>query len=251
MPLPRLVVGQISVVIADHDVLACKLLASRLRKHRQFHVTECADTTEATVGLMRKVRPSVALISASLPQDPEGGFKVLREIQTWSPRIRGVLLLDSAEEQAVVQAFRCGARGVFMRSAYQFETLRKCVHRVHQGQIWADSKQLGYVMDAFCRSAVLSSFSCNVDVRIISRRERDVVQSVVEGLSNREIAQRLELSEHTVKNYIFRIFDKLGVSSRVELVHYALAHADALKRPEEPADATESGNGKALRRAAS
>lgn len=246
---PQLVVGQISVLIADHDVLACKLLASRLRKHRMFQVAECAVNARATVELLRRVRPSVALISAGLPEDPMGGYAVLKEIRSWSPRVRTVLLLDDSDENSIVEAFRCGARGVFMRSAYQFETLRKCVHRVHQGQIWADSKQLGFVLDSFAQTTAPATATTS-DLRLISKREKEVVSLAVEGLSNREIAQRLDLSEHTVKNYIFRIFDKLGVSSRVELVHYALAHKETLKSSVE-SDSHPEERDKVLQRAVS
>lgn len=250
MSVHRLGVSQISVVVADHDVLACKLLASRLRKHRQFQITECAASVPVTVDVMRRVRPSVALVSASLAEDARGGFKVLREIQSWSPRVRAVLLVDSSEQPSIVEAFRCGARGVFMRSAYRFETLCKCVHRVHQGQVWADSKQLGYVLDAFAQTEA-APFTNAAEARLISKREKDVVRLVVEGLSNREIAQRLDLSEHTVKNYVFRIFDKLGVSSRVELVHYALAHKEILRESYPTEEENISEEEMALRRAAS
>jgi DNA-binding NarL/FixJ family response regulator len=138
-----------------------------------------------------------------------------------------VLLLEAAEPKAIVEAFRCGARGVFLRSDYRFGTLCKCVHRVHQGQVWADSRQLGYVLDAFSQTEAEPLGNSDL-LKLVSRRERDVIRLAVEGLSNREIAARLQLSEHTVKNYVFRIFDKLGISSRVELVHYALSHKELL-----------------------
>lgn len=247
MSLQRLPIGTISVLVADYDVLACRLLASRLRKHRQFQVTECAEAAATTVEMMRRTRPAVAIVSAALQGDPEGGYRVLREVRTWSPRIRAIMLLENFEQPAIVEAFRAGARGVFARSAYQFETLCKCVHKVHQGQVWADSKQLCYVLDAFAQTTAMP-LSQSAGVRL-SRRESDVVRLVVEGLSNREIAQQLQLSEHTVKNYVFRIFDKLGVSSRVELVHYALAHAGNISQEHEAQH--DSGNSKLLRKAAS
>lgn len=233
--------GQIRVLVADHDVLTCTLLASRLRKHRQFHVTQCAVNAAATVEAVQRIRPAVALVSASLPEDARGGYSVLKALQSWQPAVQAVLLLESADQPSIVEAFRSGARGVFLRSAYRFETLCKCVHRVHQGQVWADSKQLGHVLDAFARTEA-EPLGDSALLRLVSRRERDVIRLAVEGLSNREIAQRLQLSEHTVKNYVFRVFDKLGVSNRVELVHYALAHRELLRA---------DGEERALRQAAS
>jgi DNA-binding NarL/FixJ family response regulator len=213
-----------------------------LRKHRQFQVTQCAVSAAATVETVQRVRPAVALISASLPEDVQGGYTVLKALQSSQLAVRTILLLESAEPGAIVEAFHCGARGVFLRSAYRFETLCKCVHRVHQGQVWADSRQLGYVLDAFARTEAEPLANSDL-LKLISRRERDVIRLAVEGLSNREIAERLQLSEHTVKNYVFRIFDKLGISSRVELVHYALSHKELLR-------AAEAGE-RALRQAAS
>lgn len=225
----RLVIHPINVVVADYDVLACRLLAGRLRKHRSFHVTESAQNSAATLELMRRVRPTVALVSANLPGEAKGGLKVLRETRSWSPRVRAVMLLENGDQQAVLDAFRAGARGVFLRSAFSFESLCKCVHRVHQGQVWADSSQLTQVLDAFTQTEP-RQLANPEGMKLLSRREKEVVRAVVEGYSNREIAERLNLSEHTVKNYVFRIFEKLGISSRVELVHYALAQTDDLPR---------------------
>ena len=225
MPSQRLLIHPINVFVADSDVLACRLLASRLRKHRRFHVTECAQTAAATLEMMRRVRPSVALLGMSLPGEPKGGLTVLRETRSWSPRVRSVMMLEGAEQAAIVEAFREGARGVFLRSAFNFETLCKCVHRVHQGQIWADSSQLSCVLDAFAQTQPVRLADA-AGMKTLSKREKEVVCAVVDGFSNREIAERLSLSEHTVKNYVFRVFEKLGISSRVELVHYALAQAE-------------------------
>ena len=224
---PRRSFTPITVVVADQDVLACNLLASRLRKHRQFQVTECTENETATLDLLRRVRPSVALIGEGVRDDPKGGYSILKKSQSWSPRLRAVMLLGSSDQHSVVEAFRAGARGIVLRSDCQFAALCKCVHNVHQGQVWADNKQVGYVLEAFSRSSALQTQDPKALGRI-SGRERDVVRLAVDGLSNREIAQRLDLSEHTVKNYLFRVFDKLGISSRVELVHFALTNQEIL-----------------------
>jgi DNA-binding NarL/FixJ family response regulator len=120
----------------------------------------------------------------------------------------------------VIEAFRSGARGVFCRTE-SLKLLAKSIKCVHEGQIWASSSELHYVLEAMSEPVPMSFMNANGDA-LLSARELDVVRCVAEGLSNREIAQRLSLREHTVKNYLFRIFDKLGVSSRVEVVLYAL-----------------------------
>lgn len=217
----RLSVARIPVVVADHDVLACKLLSNRLRKRKIFQVTECVENPQETLNVIRKVRPSVILLSSKLMGDEQGGLTVARETRE-SGSLRTVLLLDTIDRSSIVEAFRAGARGVLSRSTFQFEALCKCVRKVHEGDVWADSKQLEWVLDEFSKSNSVPRQN-PAALRLISPRERDVVRLLVDGHSNREIAEALQLSEHTVKNYVFRIFDKLGVSSRVELVHYMLA----------------------------
>jgi DNA-binding NarL/FixJ family response regulator len=94
------------------------------------------------------------------------------------------------------------------------------VEQIHAGQIWANSSEIGEVVEAFRQLAPIRIVNTD-GLRLLTKREEDVVRLVAEGLQNREIATELKLSDHTVKNYLFHIFDKLGVSSRVELVLYA------------------------------
>src|SRR5439155_4246730 len=108
--------------------------------------------------------------------------------------------------------------------------LGKCILCVHQGQVWASSDELLYLLAAVAQPVPMR-FTSVTGNSLLSARELDVVRCVAEGLSNREIASRLTLREHTVKNYLFRIFDKLGVSSRVEVVLYALSGRKDIARP--------------------
>jgi len=126
------------------------------------------------------------------------------------------MLLDSSKQEAIVEAFCSGARGVLGRHE-SVDIFGKCVRRVHEGQIWANSEQTAILAQALGSSHTLGA----VDARgknLLSRREKDIVRSVAQGLTNREIAERLELSPHTIKNCLFRVFDKLGVANRVELL---------------------------------
>jgi len=129
------------------------------------------------------------------------------------------MLLDCARRDLVLEAFRVGARGVFCRSD-SLKMLPKCVRRVHAGEIWANAEQIGFLFDAFAEAPITRLVSAEGEP-LLSAREQQVVRFVAEGLGNREIAAALNLSEHTVKNYMFHIFNKLGISSRVELVLYA------------------------------
>jgi DNA-binding CsgD family transcriptional regulator len=133
------------------------------------------------------------------------------------------MLMDSSKRETIVQAFRAGAKGIFSRQE-SVETLCKCIRSVHGGQIWANSQQMSYAVEALASSPVFRTLDAN-GMSLLSRRELDVVHSLAEGLTNREIAERLGLSQHTIKNYLFRVFDKLGVSNRLELLFMTLSQA--------------------------
>ena len=153
-------------------------------------------------------------------------------------KTRLILLLGSRERELVIDAFRCGARGVVFRDE-PLETLAKCIHAVHEGQVWANSLHLGYLLDVLSQMPMRLHNSQGME--LLSKREAEVVRLVAEGLTNRGVSVQMGLSEHTVRNHIFRIFDKLGVSTRVELVLYcfreqqlrgaATAHSAAPYKP--------------------
>ena len=133
------------------------------------------------------------------------------------------MLLDRTDPDLVVDAFRAGARGVFSRSDSDISMLCKCISRVMQGQVWADSTQLHYLLEAFAGKLRQREQSRERGLSLLTAREEAVGRLVTEGMGKREIAVHLNLSEHKVKNYLFRIFEKLGLSNRVELVLYAIA----------------------------
>jgi DNA-binding NarL/FixJ family response regulator len=214
----------INVLVADENRMACQLLTSSLQRNSNFRVVGCATSMGEVLEGLKQEPAQVAVISANLQDGPLSGFQLLRELRASHPRTRSVLLLDSPDRDLVVDAFRGGARGIFSRSQ-SFKMLCKCIVCVHQGQIWANNSELQFVLEALGQVAPLHIVNAK-GKSLLSKREEQVVSCVAEGLTNREIAHQLNLSEHTVKNYLFRIFDKLGISGRVELVLYALSHRE-------------------------
>jgi DNA-binding NarL/FixJ family response regulator len=228
---PRLVrETRIRILIADASPMHCQLLADALRRHADFAIASCASSSREVVSAVRKSIPAVAIIAAHLHDGPLAGFSALREINSLKIPVRLIMLLDESDRDLVVESFRHGAKGVFCRTG-DYRALCKCITSVHSGQVWANSAQLEYVLDALSASPALHVVNAN-GKNMLSKREAQVVRLAVDGLTNREIAAQLGLSEHTVKNYMFRIFDKLGVSGRVELVLYVLNSQPAPTRLE-------------------
>ncbi len=211
----------IEVLIADHSLMDCQLLQNVFRRPRSpVRVVASAVSQAEIIRSMSSHCPDIALVSEGLQDGPLTGFGVLRELRNSFPKTKVIVLLKASREDLIVDAFRAGARGVFCR-AEPLETLSKCIHAVHQGQVWANSSQLRSVMDAFASTAPLRIVNSRGRA-VLTKREGDVVNLVIEGYTNRDVAEKLGLTEHTVSNYLFRIYEKLGVSSRVELVLYSL-----------------------------
>jgi two-component system nitrate/nitrite response regulator NarL len=209
---------RIRVLAAESTWMSSQLLAEALAQDCRLEVTGIEPKQASILGAVAQRKPHVILLSSALEDSATRGFDLARQISLASPGTRIILLMDISHASAVVEAFRCGAQGIFSRTESS-KILAKCIHSVHRGQVWANSAELGYVIGALKDSEPMRLVEAGGGA-ILSKREQDVVRCVAEGLSNREIATRLKLTEHTVKNYLFRIFDKLGVSSRVEVVLY-------------------------------
>jgi two-component system nitrate/nitrite response regulator NarL len=213
--------SSVNVLVAEASFLHCQLVENIFRPKRTgIVVVACSVDSRDALARLKEHEPDVAVISARLQEGPLEGYRVLRELHLLQAKTRTVMLLDSRERDLVVDAFRCGAHGVVFRDE-PIETLGKCIHVVHRGQVWANSENLCHLLEAFKR-AMPFRFEDSNGTKLLTKRERDVSRLVAEGLTNREISKQLGLSEHTVRNYLLRVFDKLGVSTRVELVLYCL-----------------------------
>jgi DNA-binding NarL/FixJ family response regulator len=208
------------VLLADSTLMACELLANALQRHSEFDVVTCADATQI-LQLVLAHQANVAVISAKLGDDPVAGFAAIVRLRELSPSTRIIALLDSSWRDLIVQSFRAGAHGIFCRTD-SHKLLARCIACVHKGQIWANSAQLQMALDALSEPIPAHLVNANGE-GLLSNREEEVVGLVACGLSNRQIAQQLHVSEHTVKNYLFHVFEKLGISNRVELVLYSLS----------------------------
>jgi DNA-binding NarL/FixJ family response regulator len=225
-PSPVVSANVISVLVADSNRMQAQLLTTALRRRPEFRIATCA-LDAASMLLAVSTRPaSVVVLSLNHSGSLANQMAALRNFHVSHPAIAKILLVESYDRELVVKAFRAGARGVFCISDTRFRALCKCIQRVASGQVWANTEQMDYLIDLVSEVRSLRVFDSR-GRRILTPREEQVVASVAEGLSNREIARELKLSEHTVKKYLFRIFEKLGISTRVELVLYAVNHGDS------------------------
>jgi two-component system nitrate/nitrite response regulator NarL len=214
----------VRVFVADDTRIHTQLLADVLRRDGGLQVVS-SDSGFAGLTARGSLHDTdVLVISSNLDEEPGRGLEALRTVRVSYPRLRAVVLLDSSKPEVILEAFRAGARGIFSRHE-SVETLAKCVHSVYRGQIWADGQQMAYAVEALAASHSVRAVDAQ-GLNLLSKRELEVVRCLAEGLSNREIAEHLGLSQHTIKNYLFRVFDKLGVSSRVELLFMTLNQND-------------------------
>jgi len=216
----------VHILIAEANQLNCQLVANALHPKRfRVEVAASAVDSRRALALLKEIKPEIAIISAQLQDGPLAGFTVLQDLRALRSKTRAIILLDSRTRELVVDAFRFGAHGVIFRDE-PVETLSKCIHAVSEGQVWANSLHLGFLLEALSQVSPVRLQDAR-GTNLLTKREEDVARLVAEGMSNREISRHLKLSEHTVRNYLFRVFEKLGISSRVELVLYCLQQRQA------------------------
>lgn len=211
----------IRVLVCDDTRVHTELLADALKRDGGLEVTTLLCGSEALTSGIRLSDTDIILLSCNLDERPGRGFEILRGLRTLHPELRAVMLLDTTQGEMILEAFRSGARGIFSKND-SIEILGKCLRKVFEGEIWANCDQISTLVDALASSHNIRAVDAR-GLNLLSKRETEVVRGVAQGLSNREIAERLKLSAHTVKNCLFRIFDKLGVSSRVELLFMTLS----------------------------
>jgi two-component system nitrate/nitrite response regulator NarL len=211
----------IHVLVADNSPFHTQLLVGALSQEPDLKVFS-SDLNAASVmaaSIAHKI--DVFVLSAFVDEDADRGFRVLRELREADHHTRAVILLDSSKLESVLESFRAGARAVFDHRESP-EALCQCIRQVHGGQVWISNEQMALVLDSLASAPKLKTVDAK-GMTLLSKRELDVVRCVTEGLTNREIAERLGLSQHTIKNHLFRIFDKLGVSNRIELLFVTLS----------------------------
>jgi DNA-binding NarL/FixJ family response regulator len=211
----------IELLIGETCRLSCELMTTALRRYPQrLSVVAAAVESAEIVNAYAVRKPDVCVISSRLKDGPSAGLAVTRQLHAMHETSRILLLIDTPEREVVVEAFRAGALGIFSREE-SFSELCKGIEKVHTGQIWATNEQLQYLVESLAVKAPAPITDAK-GVTLLTPREQSLVDLVAQGRTNRDISRELNLSEHTVRNYLFRIFNKLGTSNRLELALYAI-----------------------------
>jgi DNA-binding NarL/FixJ family response regulator len=202
--------------IVDRDLMGGGLLAGALTR-----TLKCEAVRTRPFELLRVLGAGsfdLVIVSGELNSKPGAGFDLADAVSRAFPELPIVVLLDQTTREAVINAFRAGARGIFNRQKDIAEFL-DCVEHVRTGAIWAQGVETGFLLEALKSIPGLSAFS-EGSLATLTAREIQVVKSAARGRRNKAIAAELRLSEYTVKNYLFRAFEKLGVSNRTELLFF-------------------------------
>src|ERR1700761_5086339 len=221
----------IRVLVADGHPIVLEGLRSALSHQPGIQlVGEASDGMEAiekTVDL----DPDVVLMELKLPR--VDGLTVLRSIQARASRSKVILFSSSENKEEFVEAMKIGCRGIISKSA-TISLIEKSIQKVHAGEIWLDSHTTAAVIRQFSSPSDFpavhaSNGKATRERAQLSQREREIIILIAQGYKNKEIAEKMFITEQTVKNHLHNVFDKLGVSDRLELALYAIHNSLHLK----------------------
>src|SRR3954467_9598221 len=220
----------IRVLIADGQPIVLEGLRSVLSQYPSIQlIGEAADGIEVIEKAIH-LEPDIILLDFKLPR--VDGLAILRSIQARAPRTKVLMFASSESKDDFVEAMKLGCSGILLKEA-PTSLIEKSIQRVQAGEIWLDSNTTAAVIRHFASpkdfpaahtpgTGSTSSNKASRERAQLSQREREIIVLIAQGYKNKEIAEKMFITEQTVKNHLHNVFDKLGVSDRLELALYAI-----------------------------
>lgn len=207
------------IVIADDDPIVREVLREMVSVHEELQVVAVVEDGNRAVEAVRTLKPDVLLLDLLMPNLP--GLDALRELVDTASFTRTIILSSSVSKRQIVEALQLGARGILLKDSLTY--LMQCIRQVLAGHYWVGNRATPNIIQMLSEleQDVAETKPNNYG---LTARELEVVALVAEGLPNRDIAKKLEITEETVKRHLTNIFDKVGMSNRVELALFAINH---------------------------
>ena len=219
-------VRKIRIVVADDHPIFRDGLCRLLALEPDFDVVAQAQDGRQVLDVLQQHEPDILLLDLKMPG--LDGLATLQRLQSSKHKTRVIVLTASEDKNEFVQAMKLGTSGIVLKQSAT-DLLIKSIRKVNAGEIWLDSHTTAAVMRQFATGAdeapagaAPASSSRERERSLLSQREREIVALVAQGFKNKEMAEKMFISEQTVKNHLHNIFDKLGVSDRLELALYAI-----------------------------
>jgi two-component system, NarL family, nitrate/nitrite response regulator NarL len=207
------------VVIADDHAILREGLRQVLTASGEFTIVGEAANGRDAVAVARRTRPDLLLLDMSMPE--VNGLDALRELAEGHAGIRTLVLTASIGRRDILAALELGARGVVLKTGGT-DVLLKAIRAVRAGEYWVDRRSVSNLFEVV--KELSSATELGGRKFGLTARQTEIVAAVVSGLTNREIAAKLEIAEDTVKHHLSQVFAKTGVSSRLELAMLATQH---------------------------
>jgi two-component system, NarL family, nitrate/nitrite response regulator NarL len=211
----------IRVVVADDHPVVRYGVKNMLMQEPGFEVVGEAEDGDVAITQTLELEPDILLLDLSMPRLP--GLEAMRAIMAKSPRVKIILLTATISTQQIIEALQIGARGILLKESVAGD-LSKSLRAVLSGDYWIGGERVANLLQALRELMAQASAVPERKTYGLTPRELEVVTCIVEGCSNRDIAKQFSISEETVKRHLSNIFDKTGVSTRLELALFSIAH---------------------------